>query len=168
MPRTYMESGATFSPCRQYRYRLWRYWDESSRPLITFIMLNPSSADENSNDPTVDRCERRARAMGYGGLEVVNLFAYCSPDPKIMKRQTDPVGPDNDSAIQAAAMQSGLVICAWGVDGNYLGRDQEVIDLLRPSGVPLHCLKITTDGHPAHPLYVGYEVVPSTFVGKHR
>lgn len=76
----FTETGATFSECRRYRYRLWRYWDRSKPPLC-FLMLNPSTADDLSNDPTVERCQRRALAMGFGGLEVVNIFAFRSTDP---------------------------------------------------------------------------------------
>ena len=99
-------SGATFSPCRRYRYTLWRQWDE--RPPATFIMLNPSTADETANDPTVERCQRRAQAMGYGGVRVANIFALRSTDPRALYTAEDPVGPENDHALLTLARQPAL------------------------------------------------------------
>ena len=160
-----MDSGATFSPCEKYRYRLWRYWDKGRGPVISFLMLNPSTADSTDNDPTVERCERRARMMGYGGLEVVNIFAYRSTDPTVMKQQSDPIGPDNDAAILAAANLAGMVVCAWGNHGDYLDRGKEVVALLHRHGIIPHCLAVTGSGHPKHPLYVGYDTKPSKFAG---
>jgi len=153
------ETGAVFSPCKQYRYRLWRYWDRS-KPLLVFLMLNPSTADELTNDPTVERCERRARAMRFGGLEVVNIFAYRATDPKVMKAQDDPVGPGNDQAILEAVRGAGMVICAWGSHGKHRGRSEEVLRLLREHHVTPYCLQSCNDGQPGHPLYVGYDVQP--------
>lgn len=86
------QSGAAFSPCRRYRYRLWRTWGDAA-PAV-FVMLNPSTADEIENDPTVERCERRARAMGFGGLRVANIFSLRSTDPTALYTSDDPVGPE--------------------------------------------------------------------------
>lgn len=153
------DTGATFSPCRRYRYRLWRIWDESARKAV-FVMLNPSTADEVENDPTVERCERRAREMGFGGLVVVNLFALRSTDPEALYGHPDPVGPDNDIVIIRAAQAAGIVICAWGGHGKLNGRDEHVKQMLRRIGAPLHYLKLNKDGSPGHPLYIGYDVKP--------
>ena len=161
----FMDAGATFSPCKKYRYRLWRHWENAGKPMITWILLNPSTADEIVNDPTVERCERRARQMGYGGMELVNIFAFRSTDPVIMKQQEDPIGPDNDRAIIEAAQLSGLVVCAWGTHGAHLERGKKVAALLRHNGILLHCLTETASGHPGHPLYVGYDVLPKPFGG---
>jgi len=152
-------TGATFSPCKQYRYRLWRVWDHD-KPRLLFCMLNPSTADEAVNDPTVERCERRARAMGYGGLEVVNIFAYRATDPRVMKAQDDPVGPDNDTYLVMAAQQAGMIVCGWGTHGGHLNRGLLVARMLHQRGFKLHCLTITKGGQPGHPLYIGYDVQP--------
>lgn len=153
-----MDTGATFSACNQYRYRLWRYW--SAEPAVLFLMLNPSTADETVNDPTVERCQRRAKAMGAGGLQVANIFALRSTDPAALYTAADPVGQDNDAAILAAANECAQVICAWGVHGEYQGRGDAVLAMLGGAGVTPHCLGTTKAGHPRHPLYVGYAVRP--------
>ena len=152
------DSGALFSECGKYRYRLWRTW--SDKPALCFLMLNPSTADEISNDPTVERCERRARSMGFGGLQVINIFAYRATDPKVMKAQADPIGTENDRHILDAVRESGMVVCAWGKHGEHMGWGKEVIDLLGRAEVKTHCLKLNKDGQPAHPLYIGYDVLP--------
>lgn len=159
----FTDKGATFSPCRIYRYKLWRIWDAATR-YVLFLMLNPSTADETLNDPTVDRCEHRARKDGWGGLVVANLFAIRTKDPVIMKKAVDPVGPDNDRIIRDAVYRAGLVVCAWGVHGTHRGRDQEVLKMIRDVGstVPHH-LGLTKHGHPRHPLYLGYDISPQQF-----
>lgn len=153
------KSGAIFSSCRQYRFTLWRRWDYSRAP-VAFIMLNPSTADEVKNDPTVERCERRARAMGAGGVTVLNVFALRSTDPKALYSHADPVGPGNDAAIVMACSEASMVICAWGGHGRYLDRGRKVIELLETNGIKPYCLHINSDGTPKHPLYVGYAVAP--------
>jgi hypothetical protein len=114
-------SSATFSLCRKYSYTLVRRWSDG--PLLHFIMLNPSTADEVVNDPTVERCERRACMWHYGGLIVTNLFAWRSTDPAELRRVPDPVGPDNDEALVEAAHRAQLIVCAWGRDGALRGRE---------------------------------------------
>lgn len=153
-------AGALFSPCRRYRYRLWRTWDES-RPVIAFCMLNPSTADETKNDPTVERCERRGRMWGYGSLIVVNLFAWRATDPRDMKAAVDPVGPDNFESIVLAVKASSMFVCAWGAHGAHCGVGDMVLRRLRqfyPGRA--HALKINKDGMPAHPLYLPYDLTP--------
>lgn len=158
----FSDSGAMFSECRSFRYRLWRYWDRTA-PALCFVMLNPSTADETQNDPTIERCQRRAMAAGYGGLEVVNLFAFRSTDPAKLRLVDDPIGPENDAAILAATQSAGLVVCAWGEDGVIAGRSRAVRDLLAARGVDLHALVINKSGEPKHPLYVGYNIVPTRY-----
>lgn len=158
---TTCRSGAEFSLCEQYRYLLWRKWGEM--PPATFIMLNPSTADEVKNDPTVERCERRARAMGFGGLRVANIFALRSTDPSALYTHNDPTGPDNDDAILESVTGAGLVICAWGKHGNLNQRGQKVLQLLCGAGIAPHYLKLNNDGTPKHPLYVGYSVKPQAW-----
>ncbi|MFD2365654.1 DUF1643 domain-containing protein [Pseudoduganella sp. GCM10020061] len=152
-------TGARFSACGRYRYSLWRYWDTAA-PYCLFLMLNPSTADEVRNDPTIERCERRARAMGFGGLHVANLFAWRSTDPRALLLADDPVGPGNDRAIVKAAKGAGRVICGWGNDGTLLGRDAQVLALLRRSNIEPYALAINKDGSPRHPLYVAYSEDP--------
>lgn len=153
------QSVAVYSPCEAYRYELTRVWDEGAGRVV-FVMLNPSTATEVQNDPTVERCERRARALGFGGFRVVNIFAFRATDPKVMRAQGDPVGPANDAAIVAAAHWGEQVICAWGSHGAHLGRGAVVESLLRATGRPLYQLGLTQAGAPKHPLYIGYAVQP--------
>lgn len=155
-------SGAKFSPCMRYRYRLWRNW-EPEKGYVTFLMLNPSTANEIENDPTVERCQTRALDMGFGGLQVVNIFAYRSTDPRVLYGLDDPVGPENDAAILEATREAKLVVCAWGKHGNLNNRGVEVTGMLRAAGVQLNCLGTNQDGTPKHPLYVGYAALPSLY-----
>ena len=153
------ESTALYSDCQQFRYALTRHWDRAGK-RVTFVMLNPSTATEMQNDPTVERCERRARAMGYGAFQVVNIFAFRATDPANMRRAADPIGPDNDHAIHSAAQWADDIICAWGSHGAHLGRGALVESQLRADGFALHHLGLTKGGAPKHPLYISYNVQP--------
>lgn len=155
----FMKSEATFSECRTYRYLLQRTWDASRKPLV-MVMLNPSIADVEQNDPTVERCQRRAMAMGFGGLVVTNIFALVSTDPGRLYDTADPVGKDNDGYILNAATEAGMTLCAWGIHGEHLGRGKVVLHLLEQHGVTPYCLGQNSDGSPKHPLYVSYDVKP--------
>lgn len=155
-------SGARFSPCKRYRYALWRVWD-ASKPVATFVMLNPSTADEVDNDPTVERCQRRALALGMGGLRVANIFAWRSTDPAALYSLDDPIGPGNDEAIVEACRDAGVVICAWGTHGKLLERGDAVARLLLAQGIAPMCLQVNADGTPKHPLYVGYSIQPTPY-----
>lgn len=157
-----LDRGATFSPCGIYRYALWRLWADT--PPLLFLMLNPSTADETSNDPTVERCERRARALGFGGLRVANLFALRSTDPRALRHHPDPVGPENDRHILAAARKAAQVVCAWGIHGRLGNRSQAVTRLLLAAGIPLHILSLTRDSEPSHPLYLPYHLEPQPWI----
>jgi hypothetical protein len=149
--------GSVLSECGRYRYTLTREWN-GSLPALTFVMLNPSTADATLDDPTIRRCIGFARRRGFGGLQVLNLFAFRATDPMHMKAAHDPVGPDNDAhiiaALTATAAASSPVIAAWGVHGTYNGREAEVRKLSLECGVKLMCLGSTKGGHPRHPLYV--------------
>jgi hypothetical protein len=151
-------SEAVYSDCERYRYLLTRVWRPGPRAL--FVMLNPSTATEVQNDPTVERCERRARALGFGAFRVTNIFAYRATDPKVMRAVPDPVGPDNDAAILGSAPWADAVVCAWGNHGLHLDRGREVEAMLRASGARLSHLGLTGQGQPRHPLYVGYDRQP--------
>ena len=154
------ESVAVYSNCEGYRYSLTRVWKPGG-PHAVFIMLNPSTATEIANDPTVERCERRARKLGFGAFRVCNIFAWRSTDPRALARLADPVGPGNDQAILegcewARQNADGRVICAWGNHGELRNRGRTVERLLRRTGACLHHLGLTATGQPRHPLYVGY------------
>jgi hypothetical protein len=151
-------SGATFSEDRRFRYLLWRTFGEG--PAVAYVLLNPSTADEARNDPTVERCVRRGLTMDYAKVLVTNIFALRSTDPGELYRAQDPVGPENDRAIVQATRRAHLVICGWGNHGEFRGRGSEVLKLLQAAGVAPHCLTVTRSGQPGHPLYVGYNVQP--------
>lgn len=153
------ESVAEYSDCERYRYTLTRLWDPGGARAL-FIMLNPSTATEVQNDPTVERCERRARALGFGAFRVLNIFAWRATDPREMRAAPDPVGPENDKAIVESLDWADRVICAWGVHGEHLGRGPQVERMLRAAGADLHHLGLSKEGHPKHPLYIGYAVQP--------
>jgi hypothetical protein len=152
-------SGAEISDCGHYRYRLWRRWD--ARGAVAFLMLNPSTADASTDDPTIRRCMRFARSWGYGSLEVVNLFAWRCSSRVVLLTVPDPIGPLNDAAIPGVVGAADGVVCAWGawgqgVDGIARTRARVVMELLRGcvSASRIWCLGTTASGHPRHPLYV--------------
>lgn len=156
-----MKTSAEFSPCRRYRYALWRYWgpDAVDKGYALFIGLNPSTADETTDDPTIRRCIAFAKAWGYSGLCMVNLFAYRATNPADMLVTPDPVGPDNDRWLRFHAERAGIVIAGWGVYGSHLARDR-IVKQMVPN---LHYLRLTKDGHPGHPLYLPKTLVPQPF-----
>ena len=157
-------STAVYSPCERYRYALTRIWDPAGGKVM-FVMLNPSTATEVQNDPTVERCERRARALGFGAFRVTNIFAWRDTDPRKMRAAADPVGPANDAAILEGAAWADTIVCAWGSHGEHLLRGPHVETLLRGTGRPLHHLGLTKHGHPKHPLYIGYAHQPEPWPG---
>ena len=154
-----VESEAVYSPCELYRYSLTRSWDADG-PRLVFIMLNPSKATELANDPTVERCERRARALGYGAFRVCNIFAWRETHPKLLRKATHPIGPENRAILIESAKWADTVICAWGVHGDHLRQGTEITNLLQQTNAPLFHLGLTKDGHPRHPLYVAYATQP--------
>lgn len=154
-----MKLGATFSPDRRYRWSLYRIWQPRA-PLVCYVLLNPSTADETRNDPTVARCQVRALNAGYGGLLVVNIFAWRSTNPAELYQVADPVGVANDRAILTAVRKSELVVCGWGKHGALLDRGKKVVELIRSTGRVPHALRINSDGSPEHPLYLSYELEP--------
>lgn len=158
--------GAVFSPCRSYRYVLWRGIAQLMRKpgclsTCNFIMLNPSTADEVKADPTVTRCLGFAEGWGFERLVVTNLFAWRSTDPHEMKTKVDPVGPQNDDHIIDCAQHADLVVCAWGNDGAHRSRAQHVVRLLRANRVRPRALKFNGNtGQPTHPLYLKKDLTP--------
>lgn len=152
-------SVAEYSDCETYRYSLTRVWDPDA-PRVTFIMLNPSKATEKQNDPTIERCERRARALGFGGFCAVNIFALRETDPQKMRRHAAPEGPENDAAITRACLWADTIVAGWGAHGEHLERGMAMRDVLRATKRPVHCLGLTKHGHPRHPLYIAYAQAP--------
>lgn len=158
-PFTGDAASAEFSLCQTYRYSLWRWWD-TSKPYWAFLMLNPSTADATKNDPTVERCQRRATQAGAGGVAVVNLFALRSTDPAGLYSHDSPVGPENDAYIMDVCRGALIVICAWGGHGRHLNRASHVTTMLKQAGIQTRALAINADGSPKHPLYIATAVQP--------
>jgi hypothetical protein len=154
-------SEAVYSDCERYRYLLTRV--RGPGPKALFVMLNPSTATEVQNDPTVERCERRAWALGYGAFRVTNIFAFRATDPRVMRAEPDPVGPGNDAAILGSVAWADAVICAWGNHGLHRDRGTRVEAMLRQAGARLSHLGLTGQGQPRHPLYVGYGQQPEVW-----
>ena len=153
-----MNRKTKFSPCRTYRYALWREWIGGSGYAM-FVGLNPSTADEMLDDPTIRRCIGFAKSWGYAALCMTNLFAFRATEPKDMMAAADPIGPGNDAFLQELAPDAGVVVAAWGAHGAYRGRDAEVCRMLPD----LHCLALTKGGHPGHPLYLPKHLIPYRF-----
>lgn len=156
-------SVAVYSDCEQYRYLLTRVWEPEGKRAL-FIMLNPSTATETQNDPTVERCERRARALGFGAFRVCNIFAFRATDPKVMRAAADPVGPANDAAMRESLLWADQIICAWGAHGAHLRRGADMERMLRESGQDLYNLGLTNSGAPKHPLYISYQQKPQIWL----
>lgn len=156
-----MERRTVFSVCRTYRYALWREVDAGRPGYVLFVGLNPSTADEFADDPTVRRCRDFVRRWGYGALCLANLFAYRATRPAALKTARSPVGRGNDHRLARLAAGAAVVVAAWGVHGCFAGRDRAVTTLL---GGRLACLGVTKAGHPRHPLYVRRTAVPVPWV----
>ncbi len=166
-----MVKNAVLSPCGVYRYRLSRSWDSWLGTLV-FVMLNPSTADADKDDPTIRKCIGFAKRHGYGGIVVVNLFALRSTDPRALVVEAadgvDVVGPLNDDHIYHECRERTVVL-AWGCYG-LLGmtkdRAREVLELLGTINARALCLKLNGDTSPAHPLMLSYENQLQPFTGK--
>lgn len=156
-----MKRETIFSPDRVYRYTLWREWDELlNQSYCMFIGLNPSTADEVNDDPTIRRCIQFAKDWGYGAMCMTNAFAFRETNPKLMMKHPAPVGPDNDLWLSKIAQDAGVVVAAWGCDGAHKERDKQVRALIPQ----LKCLKTTKGGHPNHPLYLPKNLTPIPFL----
>lgn len=184
---------ARFSPCRTWRYTLTREWGERSIPLIergslgestyvrgrmeavrtvAFVGLNPSTADETTDDPTIRKCKGFAKSWGYDRLVMLNIFALRSTDPKGLYQgrvarvpllPVNVIGPENDDWIAVEAAAADMVVCAWGTHGALYGRGEDVAECLRGINVPLHVLGLTKHGHPKHPLYLRGDTKPTAW-----
>lgn len=150
------ESGAVISACGQYRYALWRIWDDC-RPVMSFVMMNPSTANAADDDPTIRRCVGFAKREGCGGIYVTNVFALRSTDPAALSSHPDPFGPENEKHLLGAdrvSMMTQLVV-AWGArkGGRRLAHYYKKAAVILVTQSP-HCLGVTRDGDPCHPLYL--------------
>ena len=159
----FSKSGAVFSDCRKYRYALWRMWDEN-KPLVMIIGLNPSTADETGNDPTITRCISFARSWGYGAVCVTNLFGFRATAPTELKAHHDPIGKENDAWVHEIAKGAAITVAAWGNHGKFLNRSIEIL----PSLDQLHCIKMNKSGEPAHPLYLKAELKPVPMIPRQQ
>jgi hypothetical protein len=147
-----IEYGAIFDVNGRYRYSLWRAWS-AHHPRIAFILLNPSTADEQINDPTIRRCMAFARAWNFGSMEVVNLFAYRATDYRDLFKANQPIGEENNRFLLRAVECCSTIILGWGNRGTFLSRERQVLQLLA-GRQNVYCLGITKDGQPRHPLYI--------------
>lgn len=164
-----------FSPDRKYRYALWRRFEQPYEMLteyspttmrdgyVMFIGLNPSTADENKDDPTLRRCIDFAKRWGYCELCMTNLFGFRATQPRDMLKTANPIGADNDITLLRVAKEAAMILCAWGGEGKFGGRDEVVADMLtRPYAgqKDLMALRLISDGSPEHPLYIPAETKP--------
>jgi len=156
-------ASAVFSNDRVYRYVLFRSWGPDGQ-TIAFIGLNPSTADETKNDPTVSRCINYAKRWGFQSMHMLNIFAFRATDPKAMLRATDPVGDCNDEWIENVCKDAHMIVLCWGQHGHYLDRGKEVMESLRKLGKPLHYLKACKNGMPGHPLYLPADLKPKPYI----
>lgn len=145
--------GATFSPCRIYRYVLERMWD-ADKPKVTWILLNPSTADHERDDPTNKRGISFSRRWGFGTCVFVNLFAFRASKPATMKQAQDPVGPENDRHVLQHVRDADRIVVAWGSHGAWRDRGREAVDAIQALGLEMHCFGLCKNGHPKHPLYL--------------
>lgn len=152
-----IEKSAFISDCGLYRYGLERRWDRGAQ-MLPIIMLNPSTADADLDDPTIRRCMSFARREGFGGIAVGNLFAFRATSPEAMISAADPFGPLGSMAVEellSGAASAGVpVLAAWGAHGAHRGRAKMVMHSAKGYGAKLVCLGTTKAGHPRHPLYV--------------
>lgn len=194
--RDYIQKGAVISACGNYRYSLWREWrlhplpanwdmwtDDDGQPILdgegkqlgeplscVFVMLNPSTADGDQDDPTIRRCVSFAKAWGYDRMEVVNLFAWRSTDPRAVLAMTggklDPVGTANRAFVHRAIERAGMIVCAWGAHGGHIGQDETMLGWIEEHDGQPHALRVTKGGFPAHPLYLPADLQPKPYRGR--
>lgn len=150
-PSPYLDSGAIFSPDRKYRYDLYRVWRKYGR-RINFVGLNPSTANELIDDPTIRRCISFAKAWGYGEFHMLNLFAFVASDPRTLCwPNPDPVGPENDEYLKALHPE---IVIAWGSWGKLHVGIESRANTVKRMLVDPYCLGVNKDGEPKHPLYL--------------
>jgi len=156
-----MKKSAVISADKIYRYELRRIWDDS-KSFVMFIGLNPSTADEANDDPTITRCINYARAWGYGGLIMANLFAFRSTDPSQLRMTPEPIGAENNSYLSKLQDEVAMIVVAWGNHGSLFNRGNEVIKMLKNP----HFLEMSKEGQPKHPLYLKADLKPKKIKSK--
>lgn len=144
---------AIISMCQQYRYELGRDFVLNANNPAIFCMLNPSTADDQIDDPTIKRCMQFAKDNGHDSLKVVNLYAYRSANPKNLWLTEDPIGAENDSHLYNLFSKHKKIICAWGANAK-IERVIEIYQMLQQLNVEMYCLGTTKAGMPKHPLYI--------------
>jgi hypothetical protein len=164
---------AEFSKCRLYRYTLFRKASEQeglfSYPapnpgFVQFVCLNPSTADEKTNDNTVAKCIEYSRRWGYSGMCMTNCFAWRDRDPDAMKAAEEPVGRENNNWLAEIALKASLIVCGWGEHALHLDRAKTVREILTENArAKLHYLKLNDSGEPTHPLYLSLSLKPKPF-----
>lgn len=142
-----------------YRYFLSRTWDTTGK-VIVIVGLNPSTADASIDDPTIRRCVRFAKGWGGGSLLMVNLFAYRSTAPSMLRKAADPIGPENDYWLAMAVDHAHLVVAAWGNHGSLFGR---ATDVRAKFPGKFHAISVTQQGMPGHPLYLRADSIPRPY-----
>ena len=157
-----MFKGVRLSSCKKHRLQLWREWD-SNLPKVLFIMLNPSTADHEQDDPTLRRCIDFAKQWGYGGLYIGNLYSLRAADPKTLVKVSKFNHRDNYKHIVSIALQCQLVVCAWG---NYpiIKKLGIPLNIFKQLNQKLHCIALSKTGTPKHPLYLKKSLTPIPFV----
>ncbi len=159
MADLFLERDAVISDCGKYRYLLRRAWDHD-RMRALFVMLNPSTADAEIDDPTIRSCMRLCKNWGYGSFEVVNLFGWRATDPKELAKADDPVGPDNGRVVEGAIRRVDVAICAWGANPAAEQRAYPMWAKIHSNMPAAFCLGVTKRGCPRHPLYIKTGTVP--------
>lgn len=155
------ESDAIHNADRTRRYALFRRW--APGPRVLWVLLNPSTADESRNDPTLRKCIAYTQAWGFGGLVVVNAFSIKATSPKDMKASSSP-GDDSESDsyilkyAEEIISEGGIILCGMGAHASHRGRGLVVVDMLKHH--PLHYLILTKEGYPGHPLYLSGDLKP--------
>lgn len=159
---------ATFSPCRKYRYELRRTWKPRARVMV-FVGLNPSTADERTEDPTIRRILGFADDWGFGMLVMLNVFAFRSTDPKVLHdraaRGREVIGPENDETIRRIfeVHRKDKLVIGWGANGTLLERGRDVASMARALHRRPECFGLTQNGQPKHPLYLAASTKPARY-----
>lgn len=152
----------------QYRYQLWRVWDEE-QDRLGWVMLNPSTADHTEDDPTIRRCLGFARSWGFGSIEVVNLYALRATQPQVVSTaikehgESYAIGPHNDEHLVDACGRCKTIVAAWGAQKFADARAEVVTSLLRAHHPNVLCLGLTAARQPRHPLYLANDTIPKIF-----
>lgn len=144
-----MKEKTAFSKDRKYRYTLWRRWG-TGKNFVQFIGLNPSTADETLDDPTVRRCIDFAKREGYSAMCMTNIFGFRSTDPHVLYRLSDPIGADNLHWLQEVRQEADMAVACWGNHGVIKEYGKAVFSYLQP----LYTFGLTKLGQPRHPLYI--------------